>query len=401
MTGSHSVFDSPQKSSVPSLRDPNSQAFLFSQPPPSTSNPAPSPYRAPSFTTPRKPFDVDISSGAENLSSSEQADNEDTPEAAKSTADFINRDAKLGNKRNSLFNFYGRFAPSPGRGDGARPKFSDAIARRVHKKRRRAQNFEKQLALARRPSADSSDEDDSRPTNTNAPPPQQMGRLASLFSFIEQYPNAPALITKYFQTFANAAILTFAFYVIYSVWSTIRADVDRASEDSAAEILAEMATCAKNFVDNRCGGDSRLPALETVCNNWELCMNRDPNAVRRAQVSAHTFAQIINSFVEPISLKTMVGSTFLAFAVSWPGMRVPFHLRYIFPFLRLYFAIDHRTWKTGLPVRSVVLKPCAGGLVVGWVTTSEYPLLIVLHFDVQCNGLFACFDSGFLFATLP
>jgi hypothetical protein len=138
------------------------------------------------------------------------------------------------------------------------------------------------------------------------PPPQEMGRLASLFSFIERYPNAPALITKYVQTFANAAILTFAFYVVYSVWSTIRADVDRASEDSAAEILAEMAACAKNYVDNRCGGNNRLPALETVCNNWELCMNRDPNSIRRAQVSAHTFAQIINSFVEPISLKTMV-----------------------------------------------------------------------------------------------
>jgi hypothetical protein len=34
-------------------------------------------------------------------------------------------------------------------------------------------------------------------------------------------------------------------------------------------------------------------------------------------------------------------------------------------------------WKTGLPVRSVALKPYAGSLVVGWVTTSEYWLLIV------------------------
>jgi hypothetical protein len=44
------------------------------------------------------------------------------------------------------------------------------------------------------------------------------------------------------------------------------------------------------------------------------------------------------------------------------------------------FAIDQRTWRTELPVRSVVLKPCAGRLVVGWVTTSEYLLLIVLEF---------------------
>ena len=33
--------------------------------------------------------------------------------------------------------------------------------------------------------------------------------------------------------------------------------------------------------------------------------------------------------------------------------------------------------RTGLPVRSALLKHCTGGLVVRWVTTSEYLLLIV------------------------
>ncbi|KAJ6183815.1 hypothetical protein N7519_005116 [Penicillium mononematosum] len=37
-------------------------------------------------------------------------------------------------------------------------------------------------------------------------------------------------------------------------------------------------------------------------------------------------------------------------------------------------------WKTGLPVRSAVLKPHAGELVVGWVTTSESSLLYVFFF---------------------
>ena len=41
---------------------------------------------------------------------------------------------------------------------------------------------------------------------------------------------------------------------------------------------------------------------------------------------------------------------------------------------------DHRVWKTGLPVRSAVLKPHAGWLVVGWVTTSESQLLYVFDF---------------------
>ena len=36
--------------------------------------------------------------------------------------------------------------------------------------------------------------------------------------------------------------------------------------------------------------------------------------------------------------------------------------------------------KIGLPVRSAVLKHCAGTSVVGWVTTSESVLLIVFVF---------------------
>ena len=54
--------------------------------------------------------------------------------------------------------------------------------------------------------------------------------------------------------------------------------------------------------------------------------------------------------------------------------------KYLYATNRMSSAINHRTWKTGLPVRSAVLKPCAGRLVVGWVTTSEYLLLIVFAF---------------------
>jgi hypothetical protein len=38
---------------------------------------------------------------------------------------------------------------------------------------------------------------------------------------------------------------------------------------------------------------------------------------------------------------------------------------------------DHRTLRTRLPVRSAIYKQCTGGLVVAWVTSSEYPLLYV------------------------
>ncbi|GAB5593360.1 hypothetical protein Unana1_08260 [Umbelopsis nana] len=45
--------------------------------------------------------------------------------------------------------------------------------------------------------------------------------------------------------------------------------------------------------------------MEQACRNWESCMIRDPLIVGRAKVSAETFAEIINGFVDPISYKSM------------------------------------------------------------------------------------------------
>ena len=69
-----------------------------------------------------------------------------------------------------------------------------------------------------------------------------------------------------------------------------------------------MAVCSKEYLENRCAPSTRVPAMEKACLAWEKCMNRDPTVVGRARVSAETFAEIINSFIEPISYKTMVAS---------------------------------------------------------------------------------------------
>ncbi|OLY79152.1 Nucleus export protein brr6 [Smittium mucronatum] len=45
--------------------------------------------------------------------------------------------------------------------------------------------------------------------------------------------------------------------------------------------------------------------MESECRLWESCMNRDPIVVGRGKISAETFAEIINGFIEPITLKTM------------------------------------------------------------------------------------------------
>jgi hypothetical protein len=58
----------------------------------------------------------------------------------------------------------------------------------------------------------------------------------------------------------------------------------------------------------------------------------------------------------------------------------------------MFSTYDHRTLKTRLPVRSALFKQRTGGLVVRWVTTSEYPLLYVfeLFFDPFAACALSC-----------
>ena len=291
------------------MRQPSPQKSLFSQAKPAQE------FRTPSFTHLREPPVVDFSSGPENQSSPENADNEDTPE--QPTRDGLAKGNGAitlfrGHKSPTKTSFSGIFGNhiSPGRGEIPRRHYTDAIARRVHKRRRRDHDKDNSLAQ-RRPSYDSDSEERSRPSSsegntTQQRPPQDIGFIPSIFSFIETHPQLPHILSFYAQLLLNVFLVFFFIYIIYSFWSTIRQDVDMKSEEAAAETLAEMAACARNFVENRCDRDSRVPAMEVVCNNWEKCMNRDPSMVGRARVSAHTFAEIFNSFVEPISYKAMV-----------------------------------------------------------------------------------------------
>jgi hypothetical protein len=70
---------------------------------------------------------------------------------------------------------------------------------------------------------------------------------------------------------------------------------------------------------NRCSPISqRVPALAQQCTEWELCMQRDPSLVGRGRVVAEIIGEIVDSFVEPISWKTLVSALIdLAFHLAY------------------------------------------------------------------------------------
>jgi hypothetical protein len=205
------------------------------------------------------------------------------------------------------FNFAGN---SPGRGEIRRGRHADALVHKVRKRKRVERDYA--LASGRRGSSEDYDSDSgdtrSHRREESSKPPSQ-GWLPSILSFIESKPTLPYILSYYAQLLLNYFLVGFVIYLVWCFFLTVRADVDKASEAAVGAVIAEMAQCAASYAENKCSKDMRVPAMATLCESWEACMNRDPNHVGRARVSAHTFAEIFNSFVEPISWKAMVSPT--------------------------------------------------------------------------------------------
>lgn len=197
----------------------------------------------------------------------------------------------------------------------SRTFYSDTIPRRVYKRRRR--EADRHVCLLPDEDLNCKPDSDTLPhsnlqkidvSHQKAPPQQTQapGFIPSVFTFVENHPNLPHILSYYTQFLLNLFIVFFMMYLVYSFWSTIRSDVDLRSHEVAKETVAEIGACAREFRENRCERSMRVPAMEIMCNFWEKCINQDPNKVARAMASAGTFAEILNNFVEPITAKTMV-----------------------------------------------------------------------------------------------
>ena len=212
-------------------------------------------------------------------------------------------------EKQPIFGKYGAgfLGSGPGRADQRRGKLGHAISHKIRKR----QKIERDYAIVSRKRHASDSESDSeeprpRARDNHAKEEKSQHWFASLMSGIESRPHLPHVLSYYAQLTLNFFLLGMTVFGIYVFWTTIKSDVDKASEEAKAEFVAEIHQCGKDYISNGCGTGRRAPALEIICNNWERCMSRDPDLVGRARISAHTFAQILNSFIEPISYKAMV-----------------------------------------------------------------------------------------------
>lgn len=116
-------------------------------------------------------------------------------------------------------------------------------------------------------------------------------------------PTIPYMILLYLQLFLNIVLVAVLIYVGYSFISSVRSDIGHKVDMYTLDAVREILRCLREFYRNKCAVELRAPALELRCVQWEKCMNRDPQQLGRAQISAETLADVVNGFVRPLSWK--------------------------------------------------------------------------------------------------
>lgn len=242
------------------------------------------------------------------------------------------------------------YISTAGRGEVPRSEHAGAIEKKRSTRRKR--EVDRHVARKRRRSVSDSGDDiapralSPRKASGQLPASSDQSKphwVSSLFTFIGQHPTVPHILSFYAQLLFNLFLLCCCGYLIYCFWSAVQGDVNKESWEASADIIAEIAKCGKEYKINECEKATRIPVMETFCDNWAKCMSQDPYKIARARISAHTFAKIFNSFVEPISYKAMIFTfimVFGCFAIS-NFVRID---AYTAGFVELYANSDHQAF---------------------------------------------------------
>jgi hypothetical protein len=189
----------------------------------------------------------------------------------------------------------------PGSGSDAENDDSELITSRTISPRKRSANYNQQ------PPAEP------QPQQQQPPPQKEPGMISSLFTFIGAHPTIPHILSFYAQLLFNIFLLMGCGWILYGFYSAIQGDIEKKAFEASAEIIAEIVDATEHYRENGCASDKRAPYLKEPCDIWERTMTRDPMKIARAKVSAYAFAEIFNSFVEPISYKAMLFTALIIF----------------------------------------------------------------------------------------
>ncbi len=129
----------------------------------------------------------------------------------------------------------------------------------------------------------------------------------SFLATVQRHPYAPSILGYWLNLAFSLVWVTGALWVGFAILVGLRQDFAAARSSFRDEMLDEMAKCRSDYLENKCSPvERRLPAMFQLCEQWNACMNRNPDTLKKIQLGAKSLVEIINEISDTMSYKTMV-----------------------------------------------------------------------------------------------
>lgn len=115
----------------------------------------------------------------------------------------------------------------------------------------------------------------------------------------------PYLLMSYLQMLINFIASLYGVYLVYCLFRTINTDIKTKIEEQQTNLIISIESCRRSYYQNGCDDkDNLVPLLVSKCQKFEKCMKQDPYKLSNVSImSAEIIGMIINSLIEPLSLK--------------------------------------------------------------------------------------------------
>ncbi|KAI8850505.1 Brl1/Brr6 domain-containing protein, partial [Chytridium lagenaria] len=86
----------------------------------------------------------------------------------------------------------------------------------------------------------------------------------------------PYIFIGYLRLGFTLFVMGMTVFLVVQFVLTVHHDLQMKAEEYSAEITQQVLECNKQYLANKCSPIAeRLPAMQVLCNEWELCMSRD------------------------------------------------------------------------------------------------------------------------------
>ncbi|RCK62585.1 Nucleus export protein BRL1 [Candida viswanathii] len=115
----------------------------------------------------------------------------------------------------------------------------------------------------------------------------------------------PYMLMSYLQLIINFVASLYAVYLFYYLFRTISMDIRSKISQQQTNLMISIEACRRSYYQNGCDdAENLVPLLVSKCQKFERCMKQDPYKLSNVSLmSAEIIGMIINSLIEPLSLK--------------------------------------------------------------------------------------------------